>query len=71
MQAYTSVSQAVLRLVDDILGMGDDKGGRWQILLTGHSMGGALSCCCAYELAVKLNLTLVILKYAMHSIQRH
>ena len=62
-QAYTSVSQVVVRLVDEIMGQREEmtagenqskkqKEGKWQIYLTGHSMGAALCCLSAFQLSV-------------------
>ena len=40
------------------------KDDQWQIYTTGHSMGGALACLCAHELAVRL------LPHKRHNIAR-
>lgn len=56
LQAYTSVGQLVVRLVEEIMHREDIESSSdepWQIYLTGHSMGGALATLCAYELAVR------------------
>jgi len=47
--AYDSVRQTVVKLLDAITGTGDN--GKWQVLVTGHSLGGALATLCAYDLA--------------------
>ncbi|KAG2428849.1 hypothetical protein HYH02_014261 [Chlamydomonas schloesseri] len=52
LDAYDSVRRTCFRLLDDITGSGEKAGGRpWRVLVTGHSLGGALATLAAYELA--------------------
>ncbi|EFJ45180.1 hypothetical protein VOLCADRAFT_94625, partial [Volvox carteri f. nagariensis] len=50
LSAYDSVRRTVFTLLDEITGAGD-KGDNWRVLVTGHSLGGALATLAAYELA--------------------
>lgn len=50
LDAYDSVKRVVFSLLDEITGSGE-KGGPWRVLITGHSLGGALATLAAYELA--------------------
>ena len=49
--AYDSVKQQVFSLIDAATGSGDK--GTWRVLVTGHSLGGALATLAAYELACR------------------
>jgi Lipase (class 3) len=51
LQAYDSVHQQILSTVDEIVN--DGSGERWWVMVTGHSLGGALATLCAYELAIR------------------
>ena len=53
LKAYRAVRAEVLQLVDAILQerSGEEQG--WTVFVTGHSLGGALSTLCAYELATR------------------
>lgn len=51
MQSYIAVKKPLLRLLNEIMDVGDNK--PWHIYLTGHSMGGALATLAAYELSVR------------------
>lgn len=83
MQAYESVRDVILRIIDDIFQSSErsceqeeeqswlqsvqdaaqkaveplQPKGQWHIYTTGHSLGGALACLCAHELAVWLSAT--------------
>ncbi|KXZ45677.1 hypothetical protein GPECTOR_52g74 [Gonium pectorale] len=50
LDAYDSVKRAVFTLLDAVTGSGE-RGGPWRVLVTGHSLGGALATLAAYELA--------------------
>ncbi|GLC42478.1 hypothetical protein PLESTB_001102700 [Pleodorina starrii] len=50
LDAYDSVRRTVFSLLDEITGSGE-KGDNWRVLVTGHSLGGALATLAAYELA--------------------
>jgi Lipase (class 3) len=50
--AYDAVRARVLRLLELILG--GDRSGPWRVMVTGHSLGGALATICSYELATYL-----------------
>jgi predicted lipase len=49
--AYDSVRPAVLGLVDTVLA--GEEGEAWTVLLTGHSLGGALATLAAYDLSLR------------------
>ncbi|KAG1678518.1 hypothetical protein FOA52_014552 [Chlamydomonas sp. UWO 241] len=49
LEAYDSVRMQVVRMLDQITGTGE--AGEWRVLITGHSLGGALATLCAYELS--------------------
>lgn len=60
LDAYDSVKRAVFTLLDEIVGAPGTKrgaeggsGGPWRVLVTGHSLGGALATLAAYELAMR------------------
>lgn len=50
LDAYDSVRRTVFTLLDEITGS-NDKDGQWRVIVTGHSLGGALATLAAYELA--------------------
>lgn len=49
LEAYDSVKVRVGQLVDALVGDGKD----WKVLVTGHSLGGALATLAAYDLATR------------------
>ena len=50
--AYDSVRAKVIELVEAVLEEGKARvDGEWQVLCTGHSLGGALATLCAYEMS--------------------
>lgn len=49
-RAYDAVHTRVLALVEELTSEGDVP---WTVYVTGHSLGGALATCSAYELATK------------------
>lgn len=49
--AYDSVKGRVMSIVDEVLDDGTSE--RWQIHVTGHSLGGALATICAFELVAR------------------
>ena len=51
LEAYDSVHQKVLCVVDEVVA--DDCGEPWWVMVTGHSLGGALATLCAYELTAR------------------
>ena len=50
--AYDSVRGRVQRLLELILD--GDRNGPWRVMVTGHSLGGALATICSYELSTYL-----------------
>lgn len=50
LKAYKAVRAEVLQVVDAVVG---NEAGEWTVYVTGHSLGGALSTLCSYELATR------------------
>ncbi len=48
---FPTLGAQVVRLLDVLTGTGEK--GVWRVLVTGHSLGGALATLCAYELAAR------------------
>ncbi|GIL50703.1 hypothetical protein Vafri_6817 [Volvox africanus] len=66
LDAYDSVRRTVFTLLDEITGTGN-KGDNWQVVVTGHSLGGALATLAAYELADRRTPARAVQKIAMYS----
>ncbi|PNW87796.1 hypothetical protein CHLRE_01g002400v5 [Chlamydomonas reinhardtii] len=68
LDAYDSVRRTCFRLLDDITGSGEKAGGRpWRVLVTGHSLGGALATLAAYELAERRTPARSIQRISLYS----